>query len=106
VLVKHNNGLSTLYAHLSVTSVAQGQSVETGDVIGLSGNTGYSTGPHLHYAVYLSEGVQVRDIGQWYRENGRSPTTACARGNAVIPVAPLEAYLNPLDYLSRADTLR
>ncbi|MBI1912428.1 MAG: M23 family metallopeptidase [Deltaproteobacteria bacterium] len=41
----------TLYAHLSTYSVSQGDKVYIGDEIGLSGNTGHSTGPHLHFAV-------------------------------------------------------
>lgn len=91
VLVKHNNGLSTLYAHLSVISVNSGQSVKTGDVIGFSGNTGYSTGPHLHFSVFASEGVQVIRLGDV------KSVTNC--GNMSIPIAPQEAYLNPLSYL-------
>jgi len=98
VLVKHNNGLSTLYAHLSVISSNAGQSISSGDVIGFSGNTGYSTGPHLHYSVYLSDAVQVVRLGDIKK------ITNCAA--ARIPVAPLEAYLNPLDYLRDAHTLR
>ncbi len=90
-LVKHNNGLSTLYAHLSLTKVSAGQTVVTGDVIGYSGNTGYSTGPHLHFTVYASQGVQVVRLGD------RKRITNCA--NARIPIASLNAYMNPLDYL-------
>jgi murein DD-endopeptidase MepM/ murein hydrolase activator NlpD len=91
VLVKHNNGLSTLYAHLSHITENSGAQVSTGQVIGYSGNTGYSTGPHLHFTVYESNGVQLVKLGDVRRR------TNCA--NATIPVAPLPAYLNPLDYL-------
>lgn len=91
VLIKHNNGLSTLYAHLSFIKVNKGDAVITGDTIGYSGNTGYSTGPHLHFTVYASQGVQVVRYGDYKAK------TNCA--NAYIPVAPLNAYLNPLDYL-------
>jgi hypothetical protein len=45
------------YAHLSVVSVAQGQQVNIGDTVGLSGSTGYSTGPHLHYGFYDETGI-------------------------------------------------
>jgi len=91
VLVRHGNGLSTLYAHLSHIGVTSGQNVSTGEVIGFSGNTGYSTGPHLHFTVYESSGVQLVRLGDVRTR------TNCA--NARIPVAPLKAYLNPLDYL-------
>lgn len=51
VLVRHNNGLETLYGHLSKTNVVVGQVLKAGDIIGLGGNTGRSTGPHLHFEV-------------------------------------------------------
>jgi murein DD-endopeptidase MepM/ murein hydrolase activator NlpD len=47
--IDHGGGYSTLYAHLSSVQVAVGQSVAQGQVIGLSGQTGYATGPHLHF---------------------------------------------------------
>jgi murein DD-endopeptidase MepM/ murein hydrolase activator NlpD len=52
IIISHGNGFQTWYAHMSVTSVAQGASVRQGARIGEVGSTGYSTGPHLHFAVY------------------------------------------------------
>ena len=49
IVVRHPNGLETLYGHLSKINVRPGQTVETGQVIGLGGSTGNSTGPHLHF---------------------------------------------------------
>lgn len=51
VVVRHYNGLETLYGHFSKTLVQVGQYVKAGEVLGLGGSTGRSTGPHLHYEV-------------------------------------------------------
>ena len=51
VEIDHGNGFSTRYAHLSVILVEPGQRIKTGDIVGESGSTGRSTGPHLHYEV-------------------------------------------------------
>lgn len=51
VIIKHQNGYKTLYGHLSSIKIKESQSVETGQLIGLAGSTGRSTGPHLHYEI-------------------------------------------------------
>ncbi len=51
VVVRHYNGLETLYAHLSKLLVTPNQEIKAGELIGLAGNTGRSTGPHLHFEV-------------------------------------------------------
>lgn len=98
VLIKHYNGLSTLYAHLSLMKVSEGQTLLTGDIIGYSGNTGYSTGPHLHYTVYASDAVEIVRLGDI------KTRTNCA--NAYIPVSALSGYMNPLDYLVNGEAYR
>ncbi|GHV44419.1 peptidoglycan-binding protein LysM [Spirochaetia bacterium] len=52
IIISHGNGFQSMYAHLSLTSVKQGAAVTQGSKIGEVGSTGYSTGPHLHFAVY------------------------------------------------------
>ncbi len=88
IMIEHINGLSTLYAHLSLQTVAKGDKVSTGQIIGYSGNTGYTTGPHLHYGVYATQGVQITTFVNSKNCKG-----------ATVPVADLKAYLNPLSYL-------
>lgn len=51
VVIRHRNGLETLYGHLSEKEVEVGQEISAGDIIGLGGNTGRSTGPHLHFEI-------------------------------------------------------
>lgn len=52
VIISHGNGLATLYGHLSSISIKENQDVKAGDIIAKSGNSGRSTGPHLHYEVH------------------------------------------------------
>jgi murein DD-endopeptidase MepM/ murein hydrolase activator NlpD len=53
VIVDHGRDIRTLYGHLTKTSVQAGQTIDRGTVLGLSGNTGRSSGPHLHYEVHV-----------------------------------------------------
>jgi murein DD-endopeptidase MepM/ murein hydrolase activator NlpD len=63
-VVQHGDGVSTMYAHQSSTSVDVGQKVKRGDVIGSVGSTGWSTGPHLHFEVHV-DGVPHDPMG-WF----------------------------------------
>jgi murein DD-endopeptidase MepM/ murein hydrolase activator NlpD len=62
VIVSHGFGLATRYGHLSSTAVQPGQRVHRGDVVGYVGNTGHSTGYHLHYEV-VKDGEPVNPLG-------------------------------------------
>lgn len=90
VLIKHTNGLSSLYAHLSSFLVTPGQAIKRGEVVALSGNTGYSTGPHLHFTVYASDAVHITGPTEY-------KSRACGT-YLIMPVAPNGGYLNPLSY--------
>lgn len=63
VVIRHENGLETLYGHLKKSLVKNNQRVKAGDVIGLGGNTGRSTGPHLHFETrFLGTPMNPRNI--------------------------------------------
>ena len=89
VLIKHDNNLSTLYAHLYTIKVSGGQHVETGQLVGYSGDTGWAEGPHLHFEVYASEGVEV----QPYKSK------VCGTNMIRPMIIKKNALLNPLSYL-------
>jgi len=80
IMIKHNNNLASLYAHLSRQIVGKGDIVKRGDLIGYSGSTGYITGPHLHFGVYWAPSVQLK------RFNGAG-------------LVPIGVTINPKDYL-------
>lgn len=80
IVVKNNNNLVTLYAHLSRQIVQTGQQVKRGEVIGYSGKTGWATGPHLHFTVFAGPTFYMR------------PTKSCG------PM-PQGGDINPLGYL-------
>jgi len=82
IVIEHNNNLTTLYAHLSGQTVQKNTIVRRGEMIGYVGQTGYATGPHLHFAVYASQNFYFG-----YSKAG------CG------PVMPYGAPLDPLDYL-------
>ena len=80
VVVKHENNLTTLYSHLSLQKVKVGDTIERGGLLGYSGNTGYATGPHLHFSVFSSQTFKM----------GLS---------RVCGLLPYGGDLNPADYL-------
>lgn len=92
ILIKHANGLSTIYGHLSSVNVNPGDTIATGQQIGYSGDTGYSFGPHLHFGVYATQGIRVVDA----RNLG---SISCAGIRTVT--APPDAYLDPMLYLPK-----
>jgi len=81
IAIKHDNNLTTLYAHFSAFgNYGIGDTVKTGDIIGYEGSSGYSTGSHLHFGVYVSN-------------------TFILKQSNYCGLLPVGATLNPLDYL-------
>jgi Peptidase family M23/LysM domain len=63
IVIRHDNGLETVYAHLSQVLVVHNQTVKAGELIGLGGNTGHSTGPHLHFETrYIGNAINPANI--------------------------------------------
>ena len=80
IAIEHDNGLITMYGHLSLQAVHKGQAVERGGVIGYMGSTGYSTGPHVHFTVY-------------------APGSFTTQPSKISGILPIGATLDPMGYL-------
>jgi hypothetical protein len=119
VVVRHNNGLETLYAHMSQRKVLPGDHVEAGDIIGLGGNTGRSYGAHLHFEFrYMGQAFDplliVNPSAQallassftllpvHYEPAGVSPQTIAARNAAAKPAKSTKAKYH---VVKKGDTL-
>lgn len=89
ILIKYDNGLASTYGHLSLIKVSQGDRVTRGQVVGYSGNTGYSTGPHLHVSVYAKDSVNLMTL----------PSKSCHGKILTQPIAAINGYLDPMVYL-------
>lgn len=83
VFIKHENNLETVYAHLNKRKVIEGQTVKQGDIIGEMGNTGDSSGVHLHFEIHKEK---------WTYEKENAVNPVIALGDAAIgqPVTALE----------------
>ncbi len=67
VVINHNYGYQTLYGHMSRVNVKPGQKVKRGEVIGYVGNTGTSSGPHVHYEV-IKNGEKINPVNFFYSD--------------------------------------
>ena len=81
IMIEHANNLSTLYPHLSATAVKKGDVVKRGELIGYVGNSGYSTGPHLHFGIYWTPSLLFKNFPP------------------VKGLVPVGVTINPEDYL-------
>jgi murein DD-endopeptidase MepM/ murein hydrolase activator NlpD len=87
ILLEHDNNLTTLYAHLSKAVVKAGDQVKEGDLIGYAGNSGYTTGPHLHFGLYWTPSIQLKPV----------PPAA--------GLVPIGITIDPMDYLPSSDII-
>lgn len=103
VFIKHENNLETVYAHLNKRKVIEGQTVKQGDIIGEMGNTGDSSGVHLHFEIH-------KEKWTYDKENAVNPVIAlgdAAIGQPVTALEKQEAYsLETIAKLRMADDIQ
>jgi len=103
VFIKHENNLETVYAHLNKRMVSEGQTVKQGDIIGEMGNTGDSSGVHLHFEIH-------KEKWTYDKENAVNPVIAlgdAAIGQPVIALEKQQVYsLETIAKLRMADDIQ
>ena len=107
VVVRHYNGLETLYAHLSERHVEPGQEVHAGDLLGLGGNTGRSYGSHLHFEVrFLEQPIDPSLVFDIEKGTLKARHFDIHKGTfAAIAAAKAEAQARKYHVVRRGDTL-
>lgn len=86
VFIQYDNGLSSAFGHLSLIKTTVGSKVNKGTIVAYSGNTGYSTGPHLHVTIYAPGAAEVKSI----------PSKSCPGRELTQPIASINGYLDPM----------
>jgi len=82
VVVRHHSGLETVYGHMQKVTATPNQRVKAGDVVGIGGNTGRSTGAHLHFEIrYFGEPFNPEDIIDFEKQELKSDTLVLTREN-------------------------
>lgn len=98
VMVMHNYGFETVYAHLSLAKVKVGEVVKKGQLLGLSGNSGISTAPHLHYEVkYATKILNPWSFIKWDIKNYESIFQSQRRVEWESLVAIINTHMNKLE---------
>jgi murein DD-endopeptidase MepM/ murein hydrolase activator NlpD len=107
VVVRHYNGLETLYAHLSKRLVEPGQMIEAGETLGLGGNTGRSYGSHLHFEVrFLDQPIDPSEVFDLERGELKAKTFDVHKGTfAAIAAARADAAARRFHTVRSGDTL-
>jgi murein DD-endopeptidase MepM/ murein hydrolase activator NlpD len=90
VVVRHHNGLETLYGHLSQRLVNPGDLVNAGQIIGLGGSTGYSTGPHLHFETrILGKPFNPESLIDFKKDSLLQDTMSFTTSSFALPTSPV-----------------
>lgn len=102
VVVRHYNGLETLYAHLAKIKVKSGQIVKSGDLIGLAGNTGNSEGSHLHFEVRFKNEVlnpeNIIDFDKYSLKSDSLLLRKTGNGFVALPIGQNHHEIEKGDY--------
>ena len=117
VVIRHNNGLETIYGHLSKHLVVENQAVHAGEPIGLGGNTGRSTGSHLHFETrFLGQAINPAEMFDFeaqdvlsdfyvFRSDGRNALGSTAAGKGATRQQPVARPKSQIHKVKKGENL-
>ena len=108
IVVRHDNGMETVYAHLSAVLVALNQNVKGGELIAFGGNTGHSTGPHLHFETrYIGNAINPAHIINFNSGQVLAKTYLMTKKNAFYYQHEVKLFASVKYYkVKKGDTLK